>query len=76
MATTELGLIAEAQAAQIRSETETAFTDSVPSNAVTLPYGRLLLELPCGVEAEFDRTGDGVRILHLEIGEILLAPLV
>jgi len=60
-------LLPENEQKQLRSEIETAFTDSIPSNAVNLPYSRLLLEMPCGVETEFDRTGDGVRILHLHL---------
>lgn len=61
----ELDGLPGAEAGQIRSEVKTAFTDSIPSNAVNLPHDRLMLELPCGWEVECDRIGDGVRILDL-----------
>jgi hypothetical protein len=52
--------------AAVESETETMFMDSVPGEAVKLQPGLLMLELPCGVEVDFERMGDGVRILFLE----------
>lgn len=42
------------------------FTDAVPGRAVHAPTpGNLLVDLPCGLTAEFRRTGDGVEILAL-----------
>jgi hypothetical protein len=57
---------------QVKSETETMFTDSIPANAAQLPYDRLIVELPCGVETEFERSGDGVRILWMRLTEELV----
>lgn len=55
------------KAEQIESEAEVMFCDAVPGTAVESfrSGGLLTVELPCGIEAEFERTGDGVRILHL-----------
>lgn len=43
------------------------FSDAIPGMAVESfrSGGLLTIELPCGVEVEFERTGDGVLILHV-----------
>jgi len=41
------------------------FADSVPASAVHRSMNVLMVELPCGVELDFERTGDGVRILYV-----------
>lgn len=53
--------------ARIESELPVTFADSVPAAAVQMAVGVLMVELPCGVEVDFERTGDGVRILYLEV---------
>lgn len=50
----------------VDSEIGVLFMDSVPDEAVTMAPGVLMLELPCGVEVDFERVGGGVRILFLE----------
>ncbi len=66
-ARTELDDFPVREAEQIESEVEVMFSDAVPGRAVESfrSGGLLTIELPCGVEAEFERIGDGVRILHL-----------
>lgn len=49
----------------VESESETMFADSVPGDSVSIGGSMLMVELPCGVEIDFERTGDGVRILFL-----------
>lgn len=49
----------------IESEMETMFSDAVPGDSVSIGSGMLMVELPCGVEVDFERMGDGVRILFL-----------
>lgn len=51
--------------ARVESELPVAFADSVPANAVSTASGVLMVELPCGVEVDFERTGDGVRIVYV-----------
>ena len=43
------------------------FADSVPGGAVHLATGLLMIELPCGVEIDFERTGDGIRIAYVKL---------
>jgi hypothetical protein len=50
---------------RIESEVPVMFMDSVPATAVSHSGGVLMVELPCGVEIDFERTGDGVRILYV-----------
>lgn len=52
---------------RIESELPVMFGDSIPAAAVTMAVGVLMVELPCGVEIDFERTGDGVRILYVEV---------
>lgn len=52
---------------RIESEIPFAFADSVPANAVRMATGVLMVELPCGVEVDFERTGDGVRIVYVKL---------
>lgn len=49
------------------AETATIFSDAIPGMAVESfrSGGLLTIELPCGIEVEFERTGDGVLILHV-----------
>lgn len=51
---------------QIDSELPVMFADSVPGSAAHLTTGLLMVELPCGVEVDFERTGDGVRIVYVK----------
>lgn len=57
--------VALAEAAE--SEADVMFSDAIPGTAVGSfrSGGLLTIELPCGIEAEFERTGDGVVILHV-----------
>lgn len=50
---------------RVESELPVMFMDSVPATAVTHSGGVLMVELPCGAEIDFERTGDGVRILYV-----------
>lgn len=50
---------------RIESEIPVMFADSVPASAVHRSMNVLMVELPCGVELDFERTGDGVRILYV-----------
>jgi hypothetical protein len=51
---------------RVESELPVMFGDSIPAAAVRMAAGVLMVELPCGVEVDFERMGDGVRILYLE----------
>lgn len=50
---------------RIESEVPVMFADSVPASAVHRYVDVLMVELPCGVELDFERTGDGVMILYV-----------
>lgn len=71
----QLGSFPAAGAARVRSQTEAKFTDAIPGDAAPLPYGRLVTGLPCGAAVEFERIGDGVKILWIRVTEDLLEPL-
>lgn len=52
----------------VESEVDTRFTDAIPASAhqsPDRPVGILTLTLPCGLNIDFDRTGDGVLILNV-----------
>ena len=52
---------------QIDSELPMMFGDGIPGEAVRFVPGILMVELPCGAEIDFERDGDGVRILFVKI---------
>jgi len=62
----ELGALSLELPNAVESEIAVMFADAVPSSArLASPAGALLVTLPCGVEAVFERTGDGVVLLSL-----------
>jgi hypothetical protein len=62
----ELGALSLELPNAVESEIAVMFADAVPSSArLASPAGALLVALPCGVEAVFERTGDGVVLLSL-----------
>lgn len=73
---TELSLLPQGEADQIRAELEAAFAESFPADVYPLPYSGFIFRLPCGVKTEFDTVPGGVHIhhLHLQPGRAVTGP--
>jgi hypothetical protein len=63
----ELATLDESLRSAVESEAATMFADSAPAAAFISAPSILTVELPCGVEIDFEEAADGCRIVHVAI---------